>query len=167
MACWARLAEPDKAIENFNYCIHNYTLPNLFSICSRALQVDGTFGVTAAIAEMLIQSHEDAISFFPALPKAWAEGEGEAKGLCARGGFEVSLSWANREYHDFRQADILSKKGKTCRIRTDLQSVLQTAGKLPKNVYPKNGIIEFETKPGQIYTLLLGVGVEILTQPGR
>ncbi len=162
MACWARLAEPDKAIDNFNYCIHNYTLPNLFSICSRALQVDGTFGVTAAVAEMLLQSQGDAISLFPALPKAWAEGE--AEGLCARGGFEVSLRWENGE---FRRADILSKNGKTCRIRTERGGVLQTAGKLPENIYPKNGIIEFETKPGQVYSVSLDVMGVIATQPGR
>jgi alpha-L-fucosidase 2 len=150
MACWARLAEPDKAMENFNFCLHNYTLPNLFSICQRALQVDGTFGVTAAVAEMLLQSYEDAISFLPAIPESW--GDGEAEGFCARGGFEVSWSW---EKGVAKRVRIRSKQGKTCRIRMERGGVLETpGGTVAGKVSPKNGIIEFETKPGQTYTVM-------------
>jgi alpha-L-fucosidase 2 len=157
MACWARLAEPIKALENFNYCVHNYTLPNLFSICSKAMQVDGSFGVTAAVAEMLLQSHEGELDFLPALPAVW--GEGAAEGLCARGGFEVSFTWKKGV---LSVAEIKSKLGKTCRIRAERQSVLSTAGKVSKNLYPKNGIIEFETRPGQTYTVVFGLGVWVM-----
>ncbi|MFZ2055001.1 MAG: glycoside hydrolase family 95 protein [Candidatus Aminicenantales bacterium] len=159
MACWARLGEPVKALENFNFCVHNYTLPNLFSICSRALQVDGAFGVTAAVAEMLLQSHEGAISFLPAIPESW--GEGEVEGLCARGGFEVSMSW---EKGFLSRAQIKSKLGQTCRIRTERSGVLETAGKQPRTLYPKDGIIEFETTAGGTYALSLGVGTLVATE---
>ena len=148
MACWARLREPDRAIENFDYCVHNYTLPNLFSICSRALQVDGTFGLTAAVAEMLLQSHEEAIVLLPALPSSW--GDGEAAGFCAREGFEVSWTW---DKGVVRQARIKSISGKTCRIRTEQGGVLETRDKSPLNLSPRDGIVEFETQPGQTYTV--------------
>ncbi|HUU36992.1 MAG TPA: glycoside hydrolase N-terminal domain-containing protein, partial [Candidatus Desulfaltia sp.] len=150
MACWARLAEPIKALENFNYCVHNYTLPNLFSICSRALQVDGTFGVTAAVAEMLLQSHEGTISFLPAIPESW--GEGEVEGLCARGGFEVTFSW---EDGTMERVVIRSKNGNTCRIRTDRMVSLRFEETNARTLQPKEGIVEFETKPGQEYDLSL------------
>jgi len=159
MACWARLAEPDKAIDNFHFCVRTYTLPNLFSICSRALQVDGTFGLTAAVAEMLLQSHEGAIALLPALPSSW--GDGEAEGLCARGGFEVSWTW---EKGVVKQARIKSKLGRTCRIRTERGAVLETPGAVPANLSPKGGFIEFETQPGQAYTVSFGVGVEVTTE---
>ena len=163
MACWARLREPEKAIENFHYCVHNYTLPNLFSICSRALQVDGTFGVTAAVAEMLLQSHEGAIVLLPALPSSW--GDGEAAGFCARGGFEVSWSW---EKGVVKQARIKSKLGRTCRIGTDRHcAALQGAGEMPRNLVPKNGIIEFETKAGQTYTVLLDQVITVISDSPR
>jgi alpha-L-fucosidase 2 len=150
MACWARLAEPDKAAENFHYCIRNYTLPNLFSICQRALQVDGTFGVTAAVAEMLLQSHEDVLSFLPAIPKSWAEGEVER--FCARGGFGVSFSWRDGKLN---QARVESKNGNTCRIRTDRILFLSSGETGGRTLQPKDGIVEFETKPGQVYSLSL------------
>jgi alpha-L-fucosidase 2 len=117
------------------------------------MQVDGSFGVAAAVAEMLLQSHEGELSFLPALPAAW--GDGAVEGLCARGGFEVSFSWKKGV---LSQAKIISKLGKTCRIRTERQSVLETAGKQPRMLCPKEGVVEFKTSPGQTYTLSLGVG---------
>jgi alpha-L-fucosidase 2 len=156
MACWARLAEPEKALQNFAYCVHNYTLPNLFSICSKALQVDGSFGVAAAIAEMLLQSHEGELNLLPALPKAWADGAVE--GLCARGGFEVSFWW---EKGVLKAVEIKSKLGRTCRIRTDRPVRLEKAGQRGEVLRPKNGTVEFKTKPGQADTVSFGPGAMV------
>jgi alpha-L-fucosidase 2 len=91
------------------------------------------------------------------LPAVW--GNGAVEGLCARGGFEVSWVW---EKGVAKWAKIKSTLGMTCRIREERQSVLATPGKVSKNLYPKNGIIEFETNPGQTYTVSFGVGVLIV-----
>ena len=118
--CWARLRDGEHALVCLGNLIAEQTCPNLFSKCFRAPQVDGAFGATAAIAEMLIQSHAPPaasgqpceIHLLPALPAAWATGA--VTGLRARGGFEVDIRWENGE---LAACEVRSLLGRPCTVR--------------------------------------------------
>ena len=102
---YARLQNGEKAYDNVLKILAKSTEHNLFDT-HPPFQIDGNFGGSAGIAEMLLQSHNGIIRLLPALPNAWADGE--VNGLCARGGFILNMIW---EKGIITQATVYSKKG--------------------------------------------------------
>ena len=118
----------------------------MFALCGRALQVDANFGVSAAVTEMLMQSHDGFIKLLPALPYEWSEGA--FKGVCARGAFELDFTWENKT---LKQLSILSKAGEVCRLEYKPGLKISNNGKNIKYKKLPNGLVEFQTIKGSIY----------------
>lgn len=150
MALWARLKDGDRANSIFKGYLKEQCYASLFAKCYTPLQVDGTFGVTAGITEMLIQSQEEMIDLLPALPTEWSEGA--MNGVCARGGFELNFRWKNNE---LTQIEVLSKSGKPCRIKVGKEARVFLNEKEVNSKPNSDGSIEFSTLKGSRYSIEL------------
>jgi len=144
----ARLLDGEEALRQLRALLVDSSLPNLFSLCGQALQVDGNFGAAAGMAELLLQSHADVLRLIPALPSEWSTGR--VHGLRARGGFTVSMSWSDGM---LTEASIDASEDGPCRVSAEgLQAVLLD-GKAVSLTHKAEGTVEFEAREGSAYRL--------------
>jgi alpha-L-fucosidase 2 len=148
MALWARLSDGNRANNIFKGYLKEQVYPQLFAKCYTPLQVDGSFGVTAAITEMLIQSHEGSIVLLPALPEEWSDGS--LKGVCVIKGFEVSFEWKNRKITNLK---VKSKAGEICYIDPGIPVKVTSSGRRVRSILTSEGAVRFMTKAGNTYIL--------------
>ena len=122
---YARLKDGEKAYEHLLALFGKSTLPNLFDT-HPPFQIDGNFGGTAGIAEMLLQSQTGKIELLPALPAQWSRGS--ISGLVARGGFVINMRW---DQNTLTEVQILSKLGNQCNLNYGTKEFIlkTTAGK--------------------------------------
>ena len=146
---WARLEDGERAHENVVALLAKSTLPNLWDL-HPPFQIDGNFGGTAGMAEMLLQSHAGELHLLPALPRAWADGS--FTGLRARGGVEVDLTWrAGR----VTAATLRATHDATHRIRAPQgqRLVRVTSGGTERVFDTRDGAATLALRAGQTYQL--------------
>jgi len=149
MSTWARLCDGNRANSIFRGYLKDQCYPSLFSKCGKALQVDATFGVSAAVTEMLIQSNEGYLNFIPALPDSWSAG-GHFDGVITRGAFELDFTWGNGKVKTIR---LLSKAGNMCMIKSETKPHVTLDSKKINVKKESDSLYSFNTLKDKSYIL--------------
>lgn len=145
---WARLRDGNRSQKLLKELITNCTYDNLFDAHS-PFQIDGNFGGTSGMAEMLLQSQGDSIDLLPALPEVWHTGS--YTGLVARGSFLVSAKWSNKTADQF---EIISNKGGSCTLnygKISEASITDSNGNAVSFEIIDADLIRFDSKEGETY----------------
>ena len=159
---WARLHDGERAHKLLQSAMHLTTpssgvggvYPNLFD-AHPPFQIDGNFGVTSGVAEMLLQSQGGYIELLPALPFSWMSGS--FSGLKARGNFEVSASWSDGK---LMTASIKSRAGETCVIKYPGAKDFSVSGTAITVI--SDNMISFPTQKGMTYDLRTTTGIQTM-----
>ena len=147
---WARTGNGKRAYDLLQRQLDTRTWTNLFA-AQVAFQIEGNFGATSAIAEMLLQSHNGYIEPLAAIPDAWNTGAYE--GLVARGGFEINAEWENST---LKKMELLSNQGNAAKIYypgINTAMVVDSDGNTVTKAVDENGILSFDTQKGKRYTI--------------
>ena len=147
---WARTGDGNQAHKLIQNLFHDGIYPNLWDTHT-PFQIDGNFGMTSGVSEMLMQSNMGYINMLPSLPDVWANGS--VKGLVARGNFEVSMKWADK---NLTEATLLSRNGGTATVQTknaSLATVFDEKGNPVEMKALTADRISFETEKGKTYII--------------
>ncbi|HEY3418846.1 MAG TPA: glycoside hydrolase family 95 protein [Armatimonadota bacterium] len=150
---WARFGEGKDAYEHMEHLLTDFSSFSMLDLHPSydppvVFQIDGNFGGTAAVAEMLLQSHGGVIRLLPALPPQIPTGT--VSGLRARGGFVIDLRWADSA---FAEARLLSEHGGPCRLTIPGACQVFSAGVPVETTLDEHGCLTFKTDAGKTYEL--------------
>jgi alpha-L-fucosidase 2 len=149
---YARLQKPEAAYDILNRMLVDVSIHPREEDSKITPSFEGNQaiqGVTAGIAELLLQSHSGEISLLPALPKAWKTGN--ISGLQARGGYGVDLTWENGK---LKESVIATKSSNKCRIRTKQPVKVLSGNQVVKTLNLNSEVLEFEAKAGEKYRVV-------------